>query len=204
MLTQFSGTLLADFHQHDLDKLEQIKAILEYFKQNLTLVDSNVTAEAINVLYTTTSVISKAVGEDFLLSEYHNLEQIYAYLDELDRRYDHVQVAVVGQTAEQRPIKAVRVVNNASDSDLIWLDALTHAREWVTGATLLYILDSLVANTDKRPKVDEKNYIIIPVVNPDGYVHTWTGDRMWRKTRSRSSSSKCIGVGNLLCLVLGD
>ena len=95
---------------------------------------------------------------------------------------------------EQRPIKAVQVINNATDQDLIWLDSLTHAREWITGATLLYMLDSLVVGNKQAGISFRKNYIIIPVVNPDGYAHTWISDRMWRKTRSQSSGSGCIGV----------
>ena len=27
------------------------------------------------------------------------------------------------------------------------------------------------------------DWYILPVLNPDGYKHTWEGDRMWRKNR---------------------
>ena len=31
------------------------------------------------------------------------------------------------------------------------------------------------------------DFYIIPVANPDGYVYTWNGNRMWRKNRRPSS-----------------
>jgi carboxypeptidase A2 len=39
--------------------------------------------------------------------------------------------------------------------------------------------------------LDEIDFVILPVVNPDGYAYTQK-DRMWRKTRSKSST--CIGT----------
>lgn len=31
----------------------------------------------------------------------------------------------------------------------------------------------------------EADFYIMPVLNPDGYEHSHTNDRLWRKTRSR-------------------
>ncbi|XP_037539214.1 carboxypeptidase A2 [Nematolebias whitei] len=36
-------------------------------------------------------------------------------------------------------------------------------------------------------------YMLI-LANPDGYVYTYTNDRMWRKTRSQTPGSVCRGV----------
>ena len=35
---------------------------------------------------------------------------------------------------------------------------------------------------------------IVPVLNPDGYEYTFTGDRMWRKTRKPSPGNRCPGA----------
>merc|ERR1719392_299896 len=38
--------------------------------------------------------------------------------------------------------------------------------------------------------------MILPVLNPDGYVysHSETGDRLWRKTRAPNPGSECVGT----------
>ncbi|CAO2613617.1 Carboxypeptidase B [Lemmus lemmus] len=42
--------------------------------------------------------------------------------------------------------------------------------------------------------LDELDFYVLPVVNIDGYVYTWTKSRMWRKTRSTKAGSSCVGV----------
>ncbi|CAF0833065.1 unnamed protein product [Rotaria sordida] len=42
--------------------------------------------------------------------------------------------------------------------------------------------------------VDQFDYYILPVFNVDGYAYTWTKDRLWRKTRSKTSVANCYGA----------
>lgn len=57
----------------------------------------------------------------------------------------------------------------------------------------LYIISQLVENaTAYEDVLSTLNWVIMPIVNPDGYVHTQTA-RMWRKTRKPSSNS-CFGT----------
>ena len=47
--------------------------------------------------------------------------------------------------------------------------------------------------------VDNVDWYFLPVFNPDGYVYSWTKDRLWRKNRaihntSNKNSSQCVGV----------
>ena len=80
-----------------------------------------------------------------------------------------------------------------------------HAREWASPSTLTYIISRLTHNASEADKYDFASqerlkvdlgmpllrrfatqyfdWYILPVLNPDGYKHTWEGDRMWRKNR---------------------
>ncbi|GLH16288.1 Carboxypeptidase [Gryllus bimaculatus] len=42
--------------------------------------------------------------------------------------------------------------------------------------------------------VDEVDWYILPVINPDGYEYTFTDARFWRKTRSQTPNTTCIGT----------
>ena len=62
-----------------------------------------------------------------------------------------------------------------------------HAREWISPMTNAWIANQLVTLYGKDAQitnfVDNIEWTIIPIVNVDGYVYTWTTDRMWRKNR---------------------
>ena len=56
------------------------------------------------------------------------------------------------------------------------------------------LTDDNVEGVDRM--LDAFDWWFVPLANPDGYVYTWTHDRMWRKNRKPppSSSSSCHGV----------
>jgi murein tripeptide amidase MpaA len=66
-----------------------------------------------------------------------------------------------------------------------------HAREWISPMTNAWIANQLVTLYGKDAQitnfVDNIEWTIIPIVNADGYVYTWTTDRMWRKNRYAST-----------------
>lgn len=69
--------------------------------------------------------------------------------------------------------------------------------------TVAYILNGLLANytsdSSVQEVVDAFEWTIIPIVNADGYVYTWTDDRMWRKNRRQNEGSSCYGVRFSFC-----
>lgn len=59
--------------------------------------------------------------------------------------------------------------------------------QWIASASALYIAHALTASSSDEGSLahllDEFDFHIIPVPNPDGYVYTWESDRFWYKNR---------------------
>ena len=128
---------------------------------------------------------------NFQLDIYQPLDQIYDFLEKLNR-YDHVTVFDIGHTHLGKPIKAIEIKGNPIDNKFVWIDGTTHAREWITPSVVLFIIEKAIAEKVKA------NFIIVPVINPDGYEYTWIVDRLWRKNLrpglSQTLNKECIGV----------
>ncbi|EDW73134.1 uncharacterized protein Dwil_GK17381 [Drosophila willistoni] len=120
---------------------------------------------------------------------YYTHEEILNYIDDLAVRYpSRVFVKTVGWSYERRALKTITITNGdqRKGKKLIFVDGGFHAREWISPAAVLYIIDQLVEQFEQNADLlKDYDWIILPVVNPDGYEHTQTGTlaRMWRKTR---------------------
>jgi len=64
-----------------------------------------------------------------------------------------------------------------------------HAREWIGPTTCCWIINELLKQASHRLE-----WLIIPVLNVDGYEFTHTSNRLWRKNRQANSGSACIGT----------
>jgi murein tripeptide amidase MpaA len=51
----------------------------------------------------------------------------------------------------------------------------------------------LLTNTTYNALLNKYEFIIVPTLNADGYVYTWTTNREWRKTRTGPVSG-CYGT----------
>jgi murein tripeptide amidase MpaA len=130
-----------------------------------------------------TTPMSRSKSFDF--TSYHTLEEIYKNLDDLARQYpDKVRTVVGGRTYEGRQIKGV-IVSFKANNPGIFIEGGIHAREWISPATVMYILHQLLTNSDPdvRALAESHDWYIFPSFNPDGYAYTHTTNRMWRKTR---------------------
>lgn len=70
-----------------------------------------------------------------------------------------------------------------------------HGREWIAPATATFLMLQLVEFQNEHPELLENfDWYIMPVANPDGYEYSRSVDRLWRKTRSLHVGSNCHGV----------
>jgi len=131
---------------------------------------------------------------------YHTYAEIVSYMKSLQATYPNLLQfnPSIGKSIEGRDIPALRITANTdSDPIKIWWNGGQHAREWIGPATVLYIttqLLSLYGEDDDVTKIlQECQFDIVPIMNPDGYHHAWTKDRLWRKNR-RNNGDGSYGV----------
>ncbi|XP_050068438.1 zinc carboxypeptidase-like [Anopheles maculipalpis] len=125
---------------------------------------------------------------------YYQLETIYAWMDSLATRYpEFVSTLEMGSSYEGRPIKGVKL-SRRPDNKAIVVEGGIHAREWISPATATFLLNELITSTDAtvRELGTAYDWYFFPIVNPDGYRFTFTGDRLWRK--NRKPYGLCRGV----------
>ncbi|XP_050099673.1 zinc carboxypeptidase-like [Anopheles aquasalis] len=137
----------------------------------------------------------KSKRETFGWEAYYTLEEMYSWIDELVAQYPNIlSVSTIGQSYEGRELKAVKLSYKAGNPG-IFIESNIHAREWITSATVTWILNEFLTSTqpDVRELAENYDWYILPVVNPDGLHYTKTTNRMWRKNRY-PHSVLCYGV----------
>ncbi|XP_038146327.1 carboxypeptidase B2 [Cyprinodon tularosa] len=131
---------------------------------------------------------------------YHNLEDIYKWINRTAHENPTtVKAILIGSSYQKRPLYALKLsLNNRPNKKAMWIDCGIHAREWISPAFCLifvqYSLSFYKVNSDITQILDNMDVYVLPVMNPDGYKYTWTKDRMWRKNRSPTNGTSCIGV----------
>ncbi|SSD62193.1 related to Putative metallocarboxypeptidase ECM14 [Saccharomycodes ludwigii] len=138
---------------------------------------------------------------------YQNLDEINNWLSELSSNFSElVSMEIVGQTFEGREMKALHISSTEVHSNdtipngkkTIVITGGVHAREWVSVSTVCYIAFQLLSRYGHHKRetayINNLDFLIIPVFNPDGYSYTWTHDRLWRKNRQQTYFPRCFGI----------
>ncbi len=120
-------------------------------------------------------------------ADYAPLAEIEAHLDALVvLRPDLVSPLEAGESVEGRTLRGLSITSAPADAPALLLDAGQHAREWIAVAATTCVADRMVRDADTArvaSVLQTLRIVVVPVVNPDGYVHTWEADRFWRKNR---------------------
>ncbi|MHC4429755.1 MAG: M14 family zinc carboxypeptidase, partial [Planctomycetota bacterium] len=133
--------------------------------------------------------------------DFKNYDAVNTRLDELEaQRPDLAEVFSIGNSLEGRAINGIRITGAApGDRPAILLNSCQHAREWISVMVTMYVADTLINDYDTDPViqelVDSIEWLIIPIINPDGYVYSWGPERLWRKNR-RNNGDGTFGVDN--------
>ncbi|MEM7312536.1 MAG: M14 metallopeptidase family protein [Planctomycetota bacterium] len=143
----------------------------------------------------TIALVSSVANAQNWYNEYKPLAQVNSRLDEMiDQHSDLVTPLVIGQSVEGRDIRAIKIRGAGGDPNevrpAVFINGTQHAREWISPMTTMYAADTLLDmyGTDSgiRDLLDQVDVYVAPMVNPDGYLYSWTTDRFWRKNRRRN------------------
>lgn len=117
---------------------------------------------------------SNTRSSSFGWTSYHTLDEIYNWLESLAKTYpNNVKVVVGGSSYEGRQIKGIKI-SFAAGNPGIFIEGGIHAREWISPATVTYLINEILTSTNAnvRELADRHDWYIFPVFNPDGYVFT--------------------------------
>lgn len=117
-------------------------------------------------------------------AEYRDVQEIHDFVDQLAERHPYLAgVRRLGTSIDGWPIRAVEISRGGPIH--IALNGGQHAREWISVMVTACIADRLASESTARISriLDRASFFITPLVNPDGYLHSWNVDRYWRKNR---------------------
>ncbi|KAL2301147.1 hypothetical protein Nmel_011707 [Mimus melanotis] len=147
--------------------------------------------------------------------KYNNWDTIAAWTADIAAQNpDLVSRSVIGETYEGRSMYLLKIGKSGQDKKAIFIDCGFHAREWISPAFCQWFVKEVSKLNDEKlfllfskqavetygkdtvmtNLLDKLDFYVLPVVNIDGYIYTWTNDRMWRKTRSKNAGSICYGT----------
>ncbi|XP_075211068.1 carboxypeptidase B-like isoform X2 [Lycorma delicatula] len=125
---------------------------------------------------------------------YHRYSDHQDYMNYLQNNFpDLVSIIDIGNSVEGRSIKVIKISSGQPGAKAMWIDGGTHAREWISPATVSYIVNELVENRAAHSSsISGIDFYIAPIINPDGYEYSHTVDRLWRK--NRRNNGFCTGT----------
>lgn len=196
-------------HPYDIhiaqSQIDDIRRILNKYEISYQVLQSNL-GQVIRQHYATVKHHQQRANSlaQFDYTIYHPAEEIYEWIDLVVSEVSYASKIQYGVTYQGRPLYALKLSKNDDDDDrkpTIYVDSLTHSREWITAAASMYAFNQIMFNATFEPMIDNTNWIFVPMVNIDGYLYTWSedGDRLWRQTRSIGASEttfkgKCMGA----------
>ncbi|XP_008846268.1 mast cell carboxypeptidase A [Nannospalax galili] len=132
-------------------------------------------------------------------AKYNDWDKIVAWTEKMVERYPEMVSRIkIGSTAENNPLYVLKIGKKDDKRKAVFMDCGIHAREWVSPAFCQWFVyqatKSYGRNKIMTKLLDRMNFYVLPVLNVDGYIWSWTQDRMWRKNRSKNQNSTCIGT----------
>lgn len=119
-----------------------------------------------------------AKNNTFPLDHYWNYDEIDQYIEYLLKNHANlVEAERIGYSYEGREMRAIKIsLHGKVDGSrpIIFIDAGTHAREWASHMTAVHLMHQLIERHDQHDWLQHVDWIVVPIVNPDGFVYSHT------------------------------
>lgn len=103
-----------------------------------------------------------------ILDHLYTLQEAYANSD------TKLGIVEYGRTEENRPLVYLKLSNGVvTDKPVAVIEAAINPRDWITVPSALNVVNRLL-EVENRRFLDDVVWIVVPVLNPDGYEYTHT------------------------------
>ncbi|XP_051856175.1 carboxypeptidase A1-like [Antechinus flavipes] len=183
-----------------LHSVQSVKSFLELNKINYNIMIDDVQLLLNNEHRQMLATRSTARSTDtFRYDAYHNLAEIYEFMDLLVAENPNLVSKIqIGKSFEGRPLNILKFSTGGNNRPAIWIDTGIHSREWVTQASGVWFAKKITEDYGHDETLtailNSMDIFLEIVTNPDGFAYTHSTNRLWRKTRSITAGSNCIGV----------
>jgi len=106
-------------------------------------------------------------------------------------------IETAGQSLQGRAMKIVRFRGEgySPGRPRIFVTFNIHAREWITGMSGVYAVENLIEKVRQNPSyLAGTEVVLMPMSNPDGFLHSTRSTRMHRKNMANVCSNSNRGV----------
>lgn len=97
-------------------------------------------------------------------------------MDSLAKEFPSVvELQVAGRTGQGRQIRGIKLsYGDFKNKRGIFIEGGIHAREWISPATVTYLINQLLRSDDPKVRNLAESHVwyLFPVFNPDGYHYT--------------------------------
>jgi carboxypeptidase A4 len=143
------------------------------------------------------NILAKFRNNKNIVGTFASYTQIQSFMDTIIAdNPTWITSETIGTSHENRLLRILRL-KKGSPKRKVWIDCGIHARERISVAYCVWLIDYLTKNQEQADVKELLNYYEInihPLVNPDGYEHARTSTPLWRKNRRVNTGSTCIGV----------